>query len=177
VNFTTQTDRFWTRIIYIFSIILTAVIAFLIWGPRPEGLKGALDVTGLPKIIVMFNGMTAILLVIGFILIKQKNRTAHKNVMLTAFGTSAGFLVTYVLYHWFKSGPQLYTGDFTTVYYVILISHIILAIIILPMALMTLYRGWTDQLAKHRKIAIITLPIWLYVSVTGVVVYYMLYSC
>jgi len=97
--------------------------------------------------------------------------------MLTAFGTSAGFLVTYVLYHWFKSGPQLYTGDFTTVYYVILISHIILAIIILPMALMTLYRGWTDQLAKHRKIAIITLPIWLYVSVTGVVVYYMLYSC
>jgi putative membrane protein len=95
--------------------------------------------------------------------------------MLTAFGTSSTFLVSYVIYHWFKAGPKQYTGDFTEIYYFILITHIILAVIIIPLALITLYRGWTDNIGKHRRIARITLPIWLYVSVTGVVIYRMLY--
>jgi len=95
--------------------------------------------------------------------------------MLTAFGASSLFLVSYVIYHWFKSGPKLYTGEFTTIYYFILLTHIVLAIIIIPMALFTLYRGWSNQLNKHRKIARITLPIWLYVSISGVIIYLMLY--
>ena len=95
--------------------------------------------------------------------------------MLTSFGTSSLFLVSYVIYHWFKSGPKLYTGNYETTYYFILITHIILAAIIIPLALFTLYRGWTSQLSKHRKIARITLPIWLYVSITGVMIYLMLY--
>jgi putative membrane protein len=95
--------------------------------------------------------------------------------MLTAFASSSLFLVTYVIYHWFKSGPKLYTGDFQTLYFTILITHILLAAIIIPLALFTLYRGWTSQIEKHRKIAKVTFPIWLYVSVTGVVIYYMLY--
>jgi putative membrane protein len=111
----------------------------------------------------------------GYILIRQKKRQLHKNVMLTAFGTSSAFLISYVIYHWFKSGPKLYTGDWTTLYYFILISHIFLAAIIVPLALITLYRGWNDQIGKHRKIAKITLPAWLYVSVTGVMIYAMLY--
>ena len=95
--------------------------------------------------------------------------------MLTCFGTSTLFLVSYVVYHWFKSGPKMYEGDFKTMYYIILFSHIVLAAIIIPLALFTLYRGWNSQLERHRNIAKITLPIWLYVSVTGVVIYLMLY--
>ena len=95
--------------------------------------------------------------------------------MLIAFGTSGAFLVSYIIYHWFKAGPKSYTGDFTSLYYFILISHIILAALIIPLALLTLYRGWTDNLKLHKKIAKITLPLWLYVSVTGVVIYLMLY--
>ena len=85
------------------------------------------------------------------------------------------YMVSFVIYHWFKAGPKQYTGEFTEIYLFILITHIVLAAIIIPLALVTLYRGWTDQLGKHRKIAKITLPLWLYVSVTGVLIYFMLY--
>jgi uncharacterized membrane protein YozB (DUF420 family) len=121
------------------------------------------------------NGITTILLIVGYILIRQKKRQQHKNVMLSAFGTSGAFLVSYLIYHWFKAGPKLYTGEFTEIYLFILLTHIVLATIIIPLALVTLYRGWTDNIGKHRKIAKITLPLWLYVSVTGVVIYLMLY--
>ena len=168
-------DSFWLRIIYIVSLIISATVAFLILGPRPVGIEGALDVSKLPLVNASLNGMTTILLVIGYILIRKKKRQQHKNIMLTAFGTSAAFLVSYVIYHWFKSGPKQYTGAFPEIYFFILITHIILAAIIIPLALITLYRGWLDQLKKHRKIAKITLPLWLYVSVTGVVIYLMLY--
>ena len=168
-------DSFWLRIIYIVSIIISATVAFLILGRRRVGIEGALDVSKLPLLNASLNGMTTILLVIGYILIRKKKRQQHKNIMLTAFGTSAAFLVSYVIYHWFKSGPKQYTGAFPEIYFFILITHIILAAIIIPLALITLYRGWSDQLKKHRKIAKITLPLWLYVSVTGVVIYWMLY--
>jgi len=168
-------DSFWLRIIYIVSLIISATVAFLILGPRPVGIEGALDVSKLPLLNASLNGMTTILLVIGYILIRKKKRQQHKNIMLTAFGASAAFLVSYVIYHWFKSGPKQYTGAFPEIYFFILITHIILAAIIIPLALITLYRGWSDQLKKHRKIAKITLPLWLYVSVTGVVIYLMLY--
>jgi len=168
-------DSFWLRIIYIVSLIISVTVAFLILGPRPVGIEGALDVSKLPLVNASLNGMTTILLVIGYILIRKKKRQQHKNIMLTAFGTSAAFLVSYVIYHWFKSGPKQYTGAFPEIYFFILITHIILAAIIIPLALITLYRGWSDQLKKHRKIAKITLPLWLYVSVTGVVIYWMLY--
>ena len=95
--------------------------------------------------------------------------------MLCAFGTSSLFLVTYVIYHWFKAGPKPYLGAYDMVYYFILITHIILAVCIIPLALITLYRGWNMQVEKHRWIARITYPIWLYVSLTGVVIYMMLY--
>lgn len=168
-------DNFWLRIIYIFSIIISAAVAFLILGPRPEGFESTLDVSGLPLVNATLNGITAILLLVGYILIRQKKRQQHKNVMLTAFGTSGAFLVSYIIYHWFKAGPKQYTGDFSEIYLFILLTHIVLAAIIIPLALVTLYRGWTDDIAKHRKIAKVTLPLWLYVSVTGVVIYWMLY--
>jgi len=168
-------DSFWLRIIYVVSVVVSAAVAFLILGPRPEGLAGSVDVSMLPLVNASLNGLTTLLLLIGFVFIKQRRIDLHKNTMLTAFGTSSLFLVSYVIYHWFKEGPKKYVGEFTEFYYFILISHIILAAIIIPLALITLYRGWQDQRGKHRKIAVICFPIWLYVSITGVVIYRMLY--
>jgi putative membrane protein len=159
----------------ILSIVVSAAVAFLILGPRPQGVEGAMDVSALPTVNASLNALTALLLVVGLVFIKQQKIAWHKNTMMTAFGTSSAFLVTYVIYHWFKAGPARYTGDFTVFYRVILVSHILLAAIIIPLALVTLYLGYTSQLPKHRRLARITLPVWLYVSVTGVVIYAMLY--
>ena len=168
-------EKFWMRIIYIISIVITLAVAFLILGPRPEGMEGKMDVSALPHLNAFLNCISTVLLLLALWLIKNKNIEMHKKAMLTAFGTSALFLVSYVIYHWFKSGPKAYLGEFTYFYFPILISHIILAIFIIPLALITLYRGWNMQVAKHKKIARVTYPIWLYVSATGVVIYLMLY--
>ena len=168
-------DQFWLKIIYIVSIIISGAVAFLILGPRPEGMEGALDVSSLPILNATLNGITTLLLIYGYILIRQRKRQKHKSIMLPAFATSGAFLVSYIIYHWFKAGPKQYLGNYSEIYLIILLTHIVLASIIIPLALITLYRGWTDNLSKHRKIAKITLPLWLYVSVTGVMIYYMLY--
>jgi len=170
-----KNESFWIRIIYVVSIVISLVVAFLILGPRPKGIEGMIDVSILPLVNASLNGITTILLLVGYFLIFQKKINAHKSVMLTAFGTSSLFLISYVIYHWFKSGPKTYHGDFQIFYYIILISHIILAAIIIPLALFTLYRGWVSDIKKHKRIAKITLPIWLYVSITGVIIYLMLY--
>ena len=171
-----KNEPFWTKLIYVISVLISLVVAFLILGPRPDGIEGSMDVSFLPIVNASLNGITTILLVIGYFLIRNKMIEKHKIVMLTAFGTSSLFLVSYVIYHWFKSGPKLYNGNYETIYFIILITHIILAAAIIPLALFTLYRGLNTQIDKHRKIARITFPIWLYVSVTGVIIYLMLYN-
>jgi len=172
-------DAFWRRIIYTLSVVICAAVAFLILGPRPETgalTRGSLDVSALPHVNATFNGITTALLLGGLWAIQQRQRALHQRLMLTAFGSSSAFLVSYVMYHWFKDGPRHYTGDFTILYGTILISHILLAAIILPMALFTLYRAFTGNFAAHKKIARWTFPVWLYVSVTGVQIYVMLYQ-
>ena len=151
-------DSFWLRIIYIVSLIISAAVAFLILGPRPEGIEDSLDVSGLPLVNATLNGITTILLIYGYLLIRKKQRQRHKNVMLSAFGTSGVFLASYVIYHWFKAGPKQYTGEFTEIYLFILLTHIVLAAIIIPLALITLYRGWTDNIGKHRNCLLYTSP-------------------
>jgi len=168
-------DSFWLKIIYIISIVITLAVAFLILGPRPGGMEGLLDVSYLPKVNAILNSSSTLLLIMALWFIKKKNILRHKQSMLSAFGVSALFLVSYVIYHWFKAGPKAYEGSYAEFYYFILITHIILAMCILPMALITLYRGWNMQVGEHRKIGRITYPIWLYVSLTGVVIYMMLY--
>ena len=172
---TPMNDSFWMKIIYIISVIITLAVAFLILGPRPAGMEGLLDVSMLPFVNASLNTLSALLLIIALILIKFKKIQSHKNVMLGAFATSSMFLVTYVIYHWFKAGPKVYVGDYSSIYYFILISHIILAVFIIPFSLITLYRGWNMQIKRHRKIAKITYPLWMYVSITGVIIYLMLY--
>jgi len=169
-------DSFWLKIIYIVSIVVSLAVAFLILGPRPEGIDSYnVDVSYLPMVNALLNSMTTILLLVGLFFIKNKKITYHQNTMLVAFGTSLLFLVTYIIYHWFKAGPKEYLGQHELIYYLILLSHIFLAMIIIPLSLITLYRGWNSQINRHRRIAKITFPIWLYVSVTGIIIYLMLY--
>ena len=135
------------------------------------------EVTDLPEVNATLNAISALLLVTGYILIRRGQTQEHRLCMLAAFVTSALFLASYVVYH-LNVGSVAFTGQGTIriVYFTILISHIILAIIILPMVIVTLLRALRGQLESHRRIAKWTLPLWLYVSVTGVVVYWMLYQ-
>lgn len=171
-----EKENFWLKIIYILSAVLSLAVAFLILGPRPEGIDGSIDVSSLPYLNALLNLITTILLIIGYVLIRQKKREKHRSVMLSAFFTSALFLVSYVVYHWFKSGPKPYTGDLTFIYYPVLLTHIILAMSILPLAMISVYRGMVLQIQQHKKIAKITFPIWMYVSVTGIIIFIMLYT-
>lgn len=171
----TARDGFWSRIIYIVSALAVGAVFFLVYGPRPDGLDGRLDVSALPTVNASLNATTTVLLVTGLALVRRGRLEGHKRAMLAAFTTSALFLVTYVVYHAFKAGPKPYLGELRGLYLTLLVSHIVLAAVILPMALFTLYRGWNGQLERHRKLARVTLPLWLYVSVTGVVIYAMLY--
>ena len=135
------------------------------------------EVTDLPEVNATLNTISALLLVTGYIFIRRGQSQEHRLCMLAAFVTSALFLASYVVYH-LNVGSVAFTGQGTIrmVYFTILISHIILAIVILPMAILTLLRALRGQLESHRRIAKWTLPLWLYVSVTGVVVYLMLYQ-
>jgi uncharacterized membrane protein YozB (DUF420 family) len=135
-----------------------------------------MDLTIFPTINAFLNGLTAVLLLIGYVLILRRKRALHKKIMLAAFATSILFLTSYVYYHvHVGSVPFKGTGVVRPVYFTILISHTILAVVIVPMAIVTLVRGLSSRFDKHRKLARWTLPVWLYVSVTGVVVYTMLY--
>ena len=130
-----------------------------------------------PALNAALNASCAVLLTAGFFFIRRKNVPAHKLCMLLAFGVSTVFLVSYLTYH-ARHGSTRFpgTGPVRPIYFAILISHTLLAIVIPPLALRTLYLAWRNRIAEHRRIARRTLPLWLYVSVTGVVVYWMLYQ-
>jgi uncharacterized membrane protein YozB (DUF420 family) len=135
-----------------------------------------IDYTVLPAVNATLNALSGVLLLIGYILIRRRHITAHRNVMLAAFGSSSLFLVSYLVYHAHAgSRPFAGQGAIRYLYFAILISHVILAAAILPMALTTLSRGLRGRYADHRRIAKWTFPTWMYVSVTGVIVYVMLY--
>ena len=122
-----------------------------------------------------FDYYTAIILLVALWAIKNRKINLHEQLMKTAIGLSLAFLVMYVAYH-LTSDPTPFGGEGVVkiVYYTILISHILLSIIIIPLVLITFVRGISQQFTEHRKIARITFPIWLYVTVTGVIVYYMI---
>ncbi|MEP6715092.1 MAG: DUF420 domain-containing protein [Terriglobia bacterium] len=130
----------------------------------------------LPTLNAILNGTAAILLVIGFLLIRRRRIQMHRRVMLTAFGVSCVFLISYVTYHLQVGSVHFqHTGTLRTVYFAILLTHTVLAAAVPVLAIITLKRGLAARFDRHRAIARWTFPIWLYVSVTGVVVYLMLY--
>ncbi len=136
-----------------------------------------MDVHSLPALNAFLNGTAAVLLFTGYRLIRAGNRDAHRKVMLAAFFVSIAFLISYLAYH-SQVGSVKYphTGVLRVIYLTILTSHTILAAAVPILAIVTLRRGLKGRFDRHRKIAKWTLPIWLYVSVTGVVVYLMLYQ-
>jgi uncharacterized membrane protein YozB (DUF420 family) len=136
-----------------------------------------MSVTDLPALNATLNAISTILLVTGWIFIKRGDRRSHKACMIAALVTSTLFLTSYVIYHaQVGSVPFRGTGLIRTIYFIVLIPHVILAAAIVPPVLITASRGLTAKYDKHRRIARWTLPLWLYVSVTGVIVYVMLYQ-
>jgi putative membrane protein len=135
-----------------------------------------MTVHDLPALNATLNGIATVLLTSGWMLIKQKRRAAHRACMLGAVGVSTAFLTSYLIYHFnVGSVPFQKTGAIRTVYLTILFTHIVLAAAIVPMILLTLSRALAAKYDQHRRIARWTMPLWLYVSVTGVVIYVMLY--
>jgi putative membrane protein len=136
-----------------------------------------MQISDLPAVNATLNATAALFLVAGYASIRQGRRTLHKRCMLGALTTSALFLTSYVIYH-ANAGSRPFPGEgaIRYVYFAILITHVILAAAILPLALVTTARGLRAQYDRHVRIARWTLPLWLYVSVTGVVIYLMLYQ-
>jgi putative membrane protein len=135
-----------------------------------------LQITDLPAVNASLNAIAAVLLVSGYVMIRRRRIDAHRRFMLAAFATSALFLVSYVIYHAnIGSKPYSGRGPIRAVYFSILFTHVVLAAAILPLAIITLTRALRERFDRHVPIARWTLPIWLYVSVTGVIVYLMLY--
>ncbi len=136
-----------------------------------------ISVRDLPALNAALNGTAAALLVWGWTLIRRKRIQAHRRVMISAFSVSCLFLLSYLIYHYQVGSVRFQkTGTIRTVYLTILLTHTVLAAAVPILATLSLWRGWTGNYERHRKVARWTLPIWLYVSVTGVVVYWMLYK-
>src|SRR5437867_9544190 len=124
------------------------------------------------------NGLSGILLACGYVAIREGKKDVHKAFMLSAFGASTLFLISYVIYHLREKKLVLFQGQgwIRPVYFALLTSHTILAVVIVPLILITLRRAWVEKFDKHRLIARWTLPLWFYVCVTGVIVYLMVYQ-
>lgn len=168
-------NRRWNIIIGGLSAFIILAVLFLIEGPRPEGMRGAVDVSWMPHLNGLANTGTTLSLIIALLFIRRRNIPAHRNAMLSAFGFTTVFLLSYIVYHAFKAGPVSYDGPLRGLYLFILISHISLAPVVVPVALLSLHRGLTDQRARHKKLVRWGFPLWLYVSVSGVLVYVALY--
>lgn len=164
-------DKKYNKLIVILSIVIPIAVAIL-FGVRIPNVE---PLSFLPPIYATINGLTAIILVIAFFAIKNKQVVLHENLMTTAIWCSALFLVMYVAYH-MTSDSTKFGGEGTIkyVYYFILLTHILLSIVVIPFVLITYVRAITNNIEKHKKIARITFPLWLYVAVTGVIVYVMI---
>ncbi|UII32050.1 DUF420 domain-containing protein [Fulvivirga ulvae] len=158
------------KLIIVLSVAIPLAVAVL-FGVKIEGY----DFTFLPPIYASINGLTAILLVVAFVAIRNGKVKLHESLMKGCIGLSASFLVMYVLYHMTsESTPYGGEGVIRYVYFFILISHILLSIAVIPLVLFSFVRALSSQFDKHRKLAKVTFPIWLYVAVTGVVIYVMI---
>lgn len=176
-------------IIIALSIAVPVIVAVLFFVSPPD-IQHNLDLGFFPKFHAFLNSLTAILIAAGVILIKNKNVTYHRAAMLAAFLLSTVFLVSYVTYHGLSEGSTKYgdinadgmldaaeaakAGMMRYVYYFILLTHIVLAALILPLILFTFSKALTGKIAQHRKLAKWTFPLWMYVAVTGVLVYFLI---
>lgn len=185
---TVKQNNIFLWLIGILSIAVPVLVAILFYIPQ-TGRLGDVDVSFLPHLNAVLNSCTALALLLGFYFIKSDNRRYHITFMVTAFGLSTLFLVSYVTYH-YQGTHTLYgdldhngvlelvekekAGSLRYIYYFILITHIVLAAIVVPFVLFAMYFGITKQYTRHKKTTKYTFPIWLYVAVTGVLVYFLI---
>jgi putative membrane protein len=170
-----------------FAICAVVVILNQKWIPHPESFPDF--IYGLPLLNAILNGSCALLLIFSLIAIKQRNIALHKKLNLSAFFLSALFLISYVTAHYFipdtkygdadhngimSASESLAVSGIKPLYLIILLSHILLAVIVLPMVLLSFYYGLSDQREKHKKLTRYSYPVWLYVTISGVVVYLMI---
>jgi putative membrane protein len=166
-------DKYFVPLIWGLSILVPLAVAILLY--MPEIRVNGFNVKILPTLNAGINFTVSILLILGVYFIKQKNIKFHKVCMLSAFVLSSIFLISYVIYH--ASVPETRFGGqgiVRYIYFFVLITHIILATLVVPLALFSIYRGLNSEVVLHKKIVKYTFPIWLYVSVTGVIVYLMI---
>ncbi len=160
----------YNKIIIILSVVIPVAVAIL-FTIKIDGY----DFSFLPPIYASINGLTAVLLVVALVAIKNKKVALHEKLMKVCIGLSASFLLMYVAYH-MTSESTAFGGEgmIRNIYFFILISHILLSIVVIPLVLFSFVKALAQRFDKHRKLARITFPIWLYVAVTGVVVYIMI---
>lgn len=171
MNATELKEKKFNTLITVVSIIVPVVVAILFTVKLPN----VEPLSFLPPIYATTNGITAVLLVLAVIAIKNGNRKLHQALMTTCIGLSLAFLVMYIGYHMTSDSTKFGgEGAIKYVYYFILITHIILSIVIIPLVLKTYAKAYLQKFEEHRKLAKITFPIWLYVAITGVVVYMMI---
>ena len=173
INKMKKQDSLFVPLIISLSVIIPIAVALLMLFPDVFHIESeSIDFSSLPFFHAILNGSTAVLLFTGFILIKNKKANFHKAAMLSAFALSAVFLVSYVISK-LTNNPVPFGGEgmIRYVYFFILISHILLSVLVLPLAMFSIYRGITGEFEKHKSIVKYTFPIWMYVAITGVLVY------
>jgi len=174
-------------LIGVFSVIVFGVVASL--GSFKLDIKASFDVHIFAKINAVLNTLVALLLIVALIAVKNKKYQLHKNVMFVAMSLSVLFLISYIAHHLLageakfgdinhdgivSAAEKLQVGSWRIIYLILLATHIVLAAIILPFILFTAYRGLTSEWAAHRKLAKYTWPLWLYIAITGPVVYFLI---
>ena len=170
-----ENEKKYNKWIIALAIVIPVVVAILSRVKLQDfGIEVA-PLTFLPPIYATINGLTALVLIVAVIAIKKKNRKLHERLMKLAITLSVAFLVMYVAYHMTSDSTKFGgEGSVKFIYYFILITHIVLSIVIIPFVLITYVRGITNNIERHKKIAKLTFPLWLYVAVTGVIVYLMI---
>ena len=168
-------EQKFSKWIVIVSILIPIVVAILFSVKLKDLGYNVEPLSFLPRIYATINGITAVVLIAGVLAIKNGKRQLHKQLMTTAIGLSLAFLVMYIAYHMTTDSTKFGgEGMIRNVYFIILITHILLSIAVVPLVMITYVRALAEKFDKHKKIAKITFPIWLYVAITGVVVYLMI---
>ena len=162
-------------IFFVSAVALVGLVWLIYFGPKDASGYSQEFIEFLPVLNASLNSLASVFLVAGYIFIKKKNEIMHRNMMISAFVASSLFLVSYLVYHYAHGDTKFINVGFIKYsYFFILISHIILSGVVLPLIFTTFYYIFTNNRAKHKKFARITFPIWLYVSVTGVLVFFYL---
>ena len=175
MNTPTEIEKKYNKWIWILSIVIPVAVAALFGVNLPKMGYDIEPLTFLPPIYAAINGCTAIILIVAVLQIKKGNRVAHERLMKLAIAFSICFLVLYIAYHMTSESTKFGgEGAIKYIYYFILISHILLSIAVIPLVLITYIKALAGRFDKHKKIAKITFPIWLYVAVSGVIVYFMI---